>query len=376
MRIRSIDCRYFEMPLEPPIADARNTIQGRSCLLVRVETEDGLVGWGEAASFAGSGRLAYAAVKQLEPMLKEHDSRYVPKVFDDCYHLTQHYGRRGVVLSALSAIDVALWDIAGKRAQMPLFQLFGASRDRIRYYFNSGYYVPGESAKSCWASLESSVAQAVERKATATKIKIGRFGLRDDCERIKRARAVLGPDRDLMVDANGILERHTLRRLDPVMVHEEVRWVEEPVPLKSVGKLGQLAAEIQTPIAGYELEMTTDGYGDLLAAGAVSVVQPDTIWSGGFTECRRVASLAQYFDAELIPHNFASIIALAANAHLAASAKTGGWLEVDSNPNPFLWDLAGDSEWDLKDGFIVLPSGAGLGVEPNLDAIANYEVPL
>jgi L-alanine-DL-glutamate epimerase-like enolase superfamily enzyme len=163
VRIRSIDCRYYETPLEPPIADARNEIRGRSCLIVRLETEDGVVGFGEAASFAASGRLAAAALQQLTPLLKEHDSRHISKVYDDTYHLTQHYGRRGVVISALSAVDVALWDIMGKRAGLPLNQLFGSSRDRIRYYFNSGYYTPNATPEACLDALDASVQRAVDR---------------------------------------------------------------------------------------------------------------------------------------------------------------------------------------------------------------------
>lgn len=376
MKITAIETFHHEAPLSKPISDARNDIKGRSCTLVRVSTDAGLQGWGEAASFAGAGRLVAKVIEQLkDPFFIGKDPLMTSALYDNAYHYTQHYGRRGLVISALSGIDIALWDILGKASNMPLYKLLGASRDRVKAYFNSGYYL-GDDRAASRKHLDLALKTALDKKTRALKIKIGRHGLADDAERIAVAREALGAERDLMVDANGTLDKRGLMRLDDVMVERDVRWVEEPVSLRRVELLKRLAERIRTPIAGYELEMTLQGYAEQIEAGVVDIVQPDTIWSGGFTECRRIAAVAQAHETELIPHNFASIVSLAANAHLAASAKTGGWLEVDSNENPFLWPLADHGGFELQDGCVVLPEKPGLGVEPKLDAISKHRVTL
>lgn len=372
MKITAITPFLFEMPLSVGIADARNTILKRSALLVRVDTDAGIAGWGECASFAGCGRLVAQVVSFFAERLVGRDPTMIAAIYDESYHATQHFGRRGLVLNALSGIDVALWDILGKAAGQPLYKLLGACRDSIQFYFNGGYYVDGDSMDF----LRRSAEKAVERGGPALKIKIGRFGVDDDVKRIETARAILGPDRDLMVDANGVLDLRYLRRLDPAMVANDVRWMEEPVSIRAVPALAELRDRLQTPIAGYELEMTLTGWTDLIAGRTVDIAQPDSIWSGGITECRRIAAVAQAHEVEFVPHNFASIVCLAANAHLAASAKTGGWLEVDSNENPFLWSLDRNQSFQLCDGRIPLPDLPGLGIDPDLERLAAYSVAL
>ena len=177
-----------------------------------------------------------------------------------------------------------------------------------------------------------------------------------------------------MVDANGTMSTHYLRRFDPILVNYRVRWIEEPMSLRSIKLLKRLSDLLETPIAGYELEMTLQGYSELIENHVIDIVQPDAIWSGGITECKRISAVAQSHEIELVPHNFASIISLAANAHIAASSKTGGWLEVDANENPFLWDLDKEKQYQLFDGKIRIPEKPGLGVEPDLNIIKRYRV--
>ena len=368
MKITAIRPYFYEVPLAIPISDARNTITKRSCVLLRISTDEGVTGWGEAASFAGCGELVVDVIKFFEVRLIGQDPSMISRIYDDSYHGSQHFGRRGLVICALSGIDVALWDILGKVAKLPLYKILGASRDSVDFYFNSGYFVEKDNLEF----LEDSARTAIEREANALKIKIGRFGLEDDERRMSLVRSLLGPDRDLMVDANGVLDTRYLRYLDPIMVEHQVRWIEEPVSLRSIPLLKELSDRLVTPIAGYELEMTSQGHAQLIENHVIDVVQPDAIWSGGITECRRVAEIAQSHEIGFVPHNFASIVALAANAHLSASARTGGWLEVDSNENPFLWALDKDAHYSLSDGKIVIPEEPGLGIEPDLESIEEY----
>lgn len=373
MNIESIHTHLFEAALEKPIADARNVIHRRSALLVEVRTSDGVVGWGEAASFANSGSLATHALQMLAPHYVGRDSRDIARLQRDALHGTQHFGRRGVVVSAISALDCALWDVMGKRAGLPVHRLLGSFRSDIQYYLNAGYYQPDDPSPA--RTLQESIETSLARNPSGLKIKIGRHGSKDDSARIELASRILDGRRDLMVDANSSLNLRSLTVVDAACVAHGVRWIEEPVPLGPLPFLREVRERSTTPIAGYELEMTLHGYAPLVEGRVVDVVQPDTIWSGGITECLRIASVADAHGIELIPHNFASLLSLASNAHLACAAPTGGWLEVDSNPNPFLWALDRERRWAPgADGRIRIPEMAGLGVDPDLDSLEPYRV--
>lgn len=370
MKITSITPYLFVAPLAQPIADARNVIKARSTVLVRVETDAGLTGWGEAASFAGCGALVVQVIRHFVGQLIDTDPSDPAAIYDRLYRSSLHYGRRGLVINALSGIDVALWDIKAKAEAVPLYRLLGAQRDAIRFYFNGGYFSPDGDSH---AALVRSVEGAVERGAAAIKIKIGR-DLAEDERRVATARRLLGPGRDLMVDVNGILELDDLRRRDPVFREHGVRWLEEPVALRPAAALRAVRAALKTPIAGYELEQTADGWRDLIEGDCVDIAQPDAIWSGGITECIRIGGIAAARGVEFVPHNFASIISLAANAQLAAATPTGGWLEVDSNENPFLWALDKAGAFRLESNGIRIPDLPGLGAEPDLARIEKFRV--
>jgi len=369
MKIASITPHYFEMPLAQPIADARNTIRTRACVLVEVKTDSGLTGWGEAASFAGCGRLVSTVINFYAERFVGRTLVDPKNLFDEMYGSSLHFGRRGLVVNALSGIDVALWDLKAQQEGRPLADLLGRQRDSVQAYFNGGYYVDDDPH----GFVRQSAMRTCEHGVGALKIKIGR-SVDDDQRRIAIAREVLGPDRDLMVDANGILGLDYLKALDPILQGHAIRWMEEPV---AIGRLADLLAVrdvLTTPIAGYELEQTASGWADLIESGAIDIAQPDAIWSGGITECQRTFSVAAKHQVEWVPHNFATIVCLAANAHLACAAPTGGWLEVDSNQNPFLWNLNSEGSFGLSEGRITLPDLPGLGVRPDLSAIEKFRV--
>ena len=365
MKIVSIKAHKYKINLAEPIADARDTIYNRSCVLVKVETDKGIVGWGESASFAGCEDLVVETINFLAQMIVGKDPLMIASIYNHVYRRTHHYGRRGLVICALSGIDIALWDILGKCANLPLYKILGASRNRIKFYFNAGYY----SGENDLETLKQSLEMCLERRPSGIKIKIGRHGTDDDIERITVARKIIGYDLDLMVDANSSMNRRKLEYLDPALVQYQVRWLEEPVPIQKVSILSEIRRRMSIPIAGYEIEMTLAGFTELIEGGTVDVVQPDTIWSGGITECIRISAVAEAFGIEMVPHNFASALSLAANLHVAAAAATGGWIEVDSNLNPFLWEIDKNSAFSLSDGEIEMPELPGLGVEPDLNKL-------
>lgn len=368
MKIKSIESRFFEAPLKEYIYDAKSEIRARSCVLVKVETDEEVMGWGEAASFAGAGKLVQTVIEHFSKTLVGQDPLLITNIYDTNYQMTQHFGRKGLVISALSGINVALWDIIGKVAGLPLYQLLGGTTRRIVCYANAGYY----ASEDDYLFLESSVNDCIKRGYEAVKIKIGKHGLDDDRKRIEKARNLLGDKRLLMVDANGVLSPTYVRRLDRILQEWDVHWIEEPVSIRPVENLTNLAKSICTPVAGYEIESTSYGFTPLIVNNAVGIVQPDAIWSGGITECMRIAAVAHVYDCRFVPHNFASIVSLAANASLSAAASTGGQLEVDSNENPFLWPLDELNNWKPEEGVIEMPDSPGLGLNINWDKLDKY----
>lgn len=371
MIITSVTPHLFEYVLPSQIADARNTIAKRSCLLVEITTDEGLTGWGEAATFAGCGPLVAPVVRFFAERLVGKPLPSPADFYHACFGSSLHFGRRGLVLNALSGIDIALWDIKGKLEGQSLVSMLGAARPDIEFYFNGGYFVDDDPH----GFLKTSVETAVARGAQALKIKIGQR-VEDDIQRIQIARDILGPDRDLMVDANGILNIAYLRNLNPTLVKNNIRWMEEPVAITRVSELQSVKAVLDVPVAGYELEQTASAWAELIEGNTVDIAQPDSIWSGGITECIDVAATCAAHEVEFVPHNFASIVCLAANAHLAAHAPTGGWLEVDSNDNPFLWAIDTDGGFKLENGRIKIPDTPGIGVTPNIAAIEKYRIPV
>lgn len=368
MKIQSIESRFFEAPLSRFIYDAKSEIQARSCVLVKVETDEGVIGWGEAASFAGAGKLVQTVIEHFASKLIGQDPLLITNIYDTNYQMTQHFGRKGLVISALSGINIALWDILGKVAGLPLYQLLGGTTRRIECYANAGYYASEDDYKF----LENSVSDCINKGYQAVKIKIGKHGLEDDKKRMDKTRELLGDKRLLMVDANGVLSPEYIRRLDQILQEYDVHWIEEPVSIRPIENLVNLAKSICTPIAGYEIESTSYGFTPLVVNNAVSIVQPDAIWSGGITECMRIASVAHVYECRFVPHNFASVVSLAANASLSAAASTGGQLEVDSNENPFLWALDELNNWAPKEGIIEMPDLPGLGLNIDWDRLDKY----
>ncbi len=169
MKITSVTPHLFEMPLETPISDARNTITRRSCLLVEVTTDAGLTGWGEAATFAGCGPLVAPVVRFFGERLVGRDAPEPQAFYGESFQSSLHFGRRGLVINALSGIDVALWDLKGKRQGQPLVRLLGAERESIRFYFNGGYFVDNDPD----GFLRRSAELAVERGAGRSRSRSG-----------------------------------------------------------------------------------------------------------------------------------------------------------------------------------------------------------
>jgi L-alanine-DL-glutamate epimerase-like enolase superfamily enzyme len=379
--VRTTLLRY---PYERPIASGGGLIHARPALLVEVTTDAGVTGVGESA--AGSRSLID---EELRPLLLGQDPLRIEWLWQSIYRRLARAGRHGVVLNALSGVDVALWDILGKVAGLPVSRLLGAYQDRLPAYASAGFYQEGKGIPE----LQAEAATAARDGFRAFKMKVGRarrlvpgplahgagadrFVVEDDAADVARVAAVreaLGPGPELMIDANCAWTPEQALRFARAVEPYRIFWIEEPVDSGDVAASAALAAATPIPIAGYESEVGLEAFARYVATGAVDVVQPDVAWAGGISECRRIAALAQAHHLAFAPHCFSSAVLLAASLHLAASLPNCSLIEIDRNPNP-LRDRLLREPLVVRDGYVDVPAGPGLGIELDPDAIERYRV--
>jgi L-alanine-DL-glutamate epimerase-like enolase superfamily enzyme len=307
------------------------------------------------------------------------------------YARSHQHGRRGAVLMAMSGVDIALWDIIGQAVQTPLYRLWGAYRERVQAYASGGFYTAGKGP----AELAREMAAYVAAGFTHVKMKVGRnpeamlnplgdmpepgaaaASLEEDLRRVHAVRESIGPDVKLIVDANNAWTASTALTMMRELERDHIYWLEEPVATDDVAGSVLVAHNLDVPVAGYETEVGVYGFRDLIAAGAVDIVQPDVTWSGGITECRRIAALAAAYRLPCIPHVFSSAVSLVANLHFIASIPNGVLLEFDGNPNPLRAELFEEPIAIDKGGYVALPARPGLGVTLNMDTVERYRVAL
>jgi L-alanine-DL-glutamate epimerase-like enolase superfamily enzyme len=383
--IRTIPLSYR---CEPPYGSAGGMQSARGGLLVEVETDGGITGIGEAG--VGGGSTRHAIEQQLRPMLLGEDPLLIEGLWQKMFARTRQFGRRGIVMNAISGIDIALWDIAGKVAKLPVYRLLGACRDRVEAYASGGFYQEGKSADDLAGEAEGYRARGFR----GMKMKVGRnpstqTPLRhlvahsqvcevepeEDVARVAAVRRALGPRAKLMVDVNCAWSPAFAIEMGRAFEPYQLYWIEEPVATDDIAGSAEIARALATPIAGYETEIGLYGFRELIERGAVDIVQTDIAWSGGFSECRRIAALAQAHHRMVAPHAFASAVTLAASLHFIASIPNGLVLEFDQNPNGLRDELLKEPIAIDGDGMIPLPERPGLGIELDRAAIERYRSP-
>jgi D-arabinonate dehydratase len=385
--VKIVDVRTIPLSYkcEPPYGSAAGMQAARAALLVEVETDAGIVGIGEAG--VGGGSTRHVIETQLRPLLLGEDPLLIEGLWQKMFARTRQFGRRGIVMNALSGIDIALWDIAGKLAKLPLYRLFGACRDRVEAYASGGFYQKEKGIDDLAGEAEGYRARGFR----GMKMKVGRnpstqTPLRhlaadaahcevepeEDIARVAAVRRALGPKAKLMVDANCAWSPAMAIELGRALEPYRPYWIEEPVATDDIDGSAAVAAALATPIAGYETEIGLYGFCELITRGAVDIVQPDLAWSGGFSECRRIAALAQAHHRMVAPHAFAGAVLLAASLHFAASIPNGLLLEFDQNPNGLRDELLEEPIAIDGDGMIPVPERPGLGIELDRAAVERY----
>lgn len=355
----------------PRLGQGAHRIRSRDMALVRVHTDEGLVGIGEAGLFGAPATVQAIAIEhRVKPLLLGEDPFYVEHIWQKVYGHLGRSGRRGFLLSSLSGVDMAIWDIIGKALDTPLYKVLGASRDRVPAYACGGFYAEGKSTED----LAEEMASYVDQGFRAVKMKIGGLQMALDVARVKAVRRSIGDSCRLMVDANNMYSPKDAIRMAHAIQEYDITWFEEPVNTDDIEGSAHVVASIEIPVAGYETEDTRYGYRELIARRAVDIAMPDVLWSGGITECRRMAALAAAYNVPSSAHGGFNAPSLAAGLHLLASLPHGGMLEMNLYPNPFRDEIVTEPLTIDSDGNARLPEKPGLGVELDEDAIARYRV--
>jgi len=384
MKITAIRTTPLSCVCDPPYASAAGVLPRRGGLLVEIDTDAGVTGIGESG--AGGGVTRTVIDKDLAPQLIGEDPLMIEYLWQKMFARTRQYGRRGLTMHAMSGIDIALWDIAGKVANLPVYKLLGACHDRVEAYASGGFYEEGKGIDGVAGEAEGYRARGFK----GMKMKIGRnpstqthlrqlLGQTEFCEvdpsediaRVAAVRKALGPQAKLMVDVNCAWSPAMAIEMGRAMQEHNLYWIEEPV---ATDGSAAVADALSTPIAGYETEVGLYGFRQLIERGAVDIVQPDIAWSGGFSECRRIAAYAQAHNKMIAPHAFASAVTLIASLHYAASTPNALVIEWDQNPNPIRDELLKEPLRLESDGTVKLPERPGLGIELDRAAVERYRV--
>jgi D-galactarolactone cycloisomerase len=349
-----------------PLRIATTTFTECRALIVRITTADGLVGIGESL-VRSAPRATQAIVEDtFAPLLMGKDPTDAAGLWWDLFSAMRTRGHtKGIFVEALSGVDMALWDIIGKANRLPLYKaLHGFGRKTLPAYGSSIFM--GEVKE-----MESQARKFLDLGYTALKIKIG-MGPEKDEAAVAAVRSMVGRSIELMVDANSVYDARTAIQIGRRLEKYDIVWLEEPVPPYDLRGYREVKRGQGIPIAAGEGEFTLFGFRDLLATGAVDIVQPDAGRIGGFTEGLRIAALIQAENLQFAPHTgMSSGVNIVAGMHYAAAAPnflTYEFMELD---HPLI-DIFKEPMPRPKGGEIDLPENPGLGVELDLKKIERW----
>jgi D-arabinonate dehydratase/D-galactarolactone cycloisomerase len=359
----------------------------REALLVKVLTDDPAVfGWGESAMWGGPHAVTATVIeREIFPLVVGEDPRRPEYLWERVFQESYYHGRRGILMAALSGVDIALWDILGKAACQPLWRLLGGFGRPVLAYASSGYYRRDYGLDA----FAADVARARASGLRGYKMKIGNIGeavhhgviaevplrgsIEDDLKRVAAAREAIG-DGYLMVDANTSLPRWMAMRYAEALQPLEIRWFEEPLMAEDVVGCADLARRTRIPIAGFETETGRDAFARLIDAGAIQIVQPDIVQVGGITEARKIAAYAQVRHLPFTSKNYSTIVSSAACLQLLFALPNGEYFECDQDPLPWRDGLLKVPAFQIVDGMAIPGDTPGLGIDLDETALRPWLV--
>lgn len=383
MKITNVEAFILESPFEIRPPEGSDEARGvKHCLLLKVSTDEGIVGWSDVETAPHVGEAMVNAPESgsgvfegLRSLVIGEDPFDVERLWDKIYRGSIYYGRRGVAMQVLSGFDIACHDIMGKAVGKPVYKILGgARRNRIRAYASTLFRpTPQAMRDACGFYLQ--------RGFTAVKFGWGVFGQdkKNDIKLVEAAREALGPDVELMVDAGWMVDRSAYDAIELCRALEpyNIFWLEDflhPENYEGYGKVK--AAGIKTRLAAGEQEATAWGFRELINRGGIDVVQPDLSRCGGFSQARKIIWEAEHAGVDVCPHAWLTDLLTSASLHLNAVLPRSLFLEYNVCDNPMLREVIENPVQMDADGYIAVPEGAGLGIEINEKAVKRFCVNL
>jgi D-galactarolactone cycloisomerase len=388
MKIHRIDTFVLRVPLgDKSFYSSQAVFPERSSFLVKITTDDGLIGWGEGGQYGPPEPPAACVERVLAPRLIGRPADSPVRIFEDMYSFCRDFGQKGAYIEALSAIDIALWDLWGKSLGKPIYALMGGAFRTTVPAYGTGCYYPDyyRETDRMLRDLEEEVSGYRAAGMTAIKLKIGLLPIALDAERLAIVRKTIGPHAALLVDANHAYTASSAIRMGRALEQHGVLWFEEPVPPEDRQGYRRVRDAIDVPIAGGECEYMRYGFRDLLLGECIDIAQPDLCCSGGFTEWQKILALTSSFGVLAIPHVWGSGVAVAAALQALAVApaipftaagvplQNEPMIEYDRTYNPLRDNLLVE-KFSLVDGALSVPNGPGLGIVIDEELLARYSV--
>ncbi|MDG1532750.1 MAG: mandelate racemase/muconate lactonizing enzyme family protein [Paracoccaceae bacterium] len=386
MKIVEIKSHVLEYDLPEQLGYSQQYYAKRSAHLVEVITDEGITGWGECF---GPGNVARAnktiVEKVIQPMVLGMNPIDRDVIWHKVYNLLRDHGQKGMPMQSLSGVDIALWDIAGKVANLPIHALLGGAHRTDVPVYGYGMMLRPEPAASLVSRFEDEAAAIKDMGFVATKMKVG-LGPRDDIKLCEAVRRGIGDEFPFMVDANHCYTTSDAFKVGRALEELDAYWFEEPIAPEDHDGYRELRAGLKVNISGGEAEFNRWGWRQILENRGLDIAQPEVCALGGISEYQRVLALCHAHFTPVVNHVWGSAIAVTANLHLLASMPPmpGGlhpWepmLEFDTTHNAFRDDLLTQPlniQKAVKEngGRVPIPMGPGLGVEPDREIIEYYK---
>jgi L-alanine-DL-glutamate epimerase-like enolase superfamily enzyme len=357
MKITSLETDLLKMPPREPNYDAIHRLGVDSgSVVLRIKTDAGITGWANSTfgMIAGGPRVVQTILEhEIKPVILGKDPAYPKRIRSDIWNALEYHSVTGVVQFAMAATDIAIWDILGKAAGLPVYKMLGAHRDRMPVYSMCGWYYDDDSDLS---KYRTAIERALSQGYRAIKIKTGRYKLEDDVRRIKLASDMAGKDRRVMVDANQALNANEALRRGRVYQDMGVFWYEEPLQPHDMDGYSLLARELDVRIASGENLYTKHQFMDLMMRKGADIVQPDNRRAGGVTEWMEIAAIADGFGLEVASHGGGSV-----NMNMLCAM-----------PNAIYMETSGAQK--MVNGEVLAPEQPGMSTEVPKSQIEKYKV--
>jgi len=373
MKIKSIESYILSDKLEKSFFFSQWEYSERKICIVKITSDTGHVGWGEGY---GPANVIKAGIEFLTPFIIGQNPLKTETIWNTMYRRTLDYARRGILVSAMSAIDVGLWDLKGKILEQPVHLLLGGKKRDEIYPYATGMYFSKHEVMTDTLPKEAKCYADMGYKAM--KMKVG-LGVKEDIELVKLVREAIGPDVNLMIDANHAYNLREAIQLANAVEPYDIYWFEEPISPEYYDQYAELRTKTTIPIAGGECEYLRFGFQTLLKSNSVDIIQPDICGTGGLTEAKRIGVLASTYGVEIVPHTWGTGIAIAAAAHFISNIDVMPgrmnsphcYIEYDRTENALRDELT-SSDMVFDNGAFKISDKPGLGFEMNEDALYKY----